>query len=220
MVNILLILNDGDKKMEQLKKHIIELEVQEAVERTKHLLDEGNSPEHILKTGLVPSMDEVGDLFQKGEYFIPELLMAARAMEHCVALLKPLLVKGGIEPLGKVILGSVKGDMHDIGKNLVGIIFESAGFEVVDLGVDVTAEKYVNAIKEHNPIAIGMSALLTSTMLEMKEILDAIKSAGLRDQIKVIIGGAPVNDDYADEIGADFYGDDPQSAKNFVQQFI
>ncbi len=206
--------------MEKLKQLILECDVKEAINRTKLLLEEGKTPEDILRKALIPSMDVAGDLFQKGEIFIPELIMAAKAMQESVAVLKPLFIDNPVKSLGKIILGSVKGDMHDIGKNLVGMVFEGAGFEVIDLGVDVDAEKFKASIKEHNPIAIGLSSLLTSTMLEMKTIIRAIEEAGLRKKIKVLIGGAPVNQAYADEIKADFYGADPASAKNYILRIL
>lgn len=206
--------------MDKLKELIKDGKAPESVERVKALLEEGKGAEEILKQALIPSMDEVGVLFQEGEYFLPELLVAARAMKQAVDVLKPLLVKSGMKATGKIVIGSVKGDMHDIGKNLVGITFEGAGFDVIDLGVDVPPEKYVAAIKEHQPVAVGLSSLLTSTMLVMPDIVEAIKKAGLRDKVKVIIGGAPVTEAYAKEIGADFYGDDPSLAKNYILQLL
>lgn len=202
--------------MEKLKELVIQGEELETVESVKKLLEEGKDPEEILNLALIPSMDKVGMLFQEGELFIPELLMASRSMQKGVDLLKPLLVQSGVKSIGKIIIGTVKGDMHDIGKNILGMIFEGAGFEVIDLGVDVSAEKFIDAIKKHNPIAIGLSALLTSTMINMKSILNAINEAGLREKVKVLIGGAPVTQAYADEIGADFYGPDPTLAKNYI----
>jgi len=135
-----------------------------------------------------------------------------------VAVLKPLLVKGGVKSKGKIVLGTVKGDMHDIGKNIVGMTFEGAGFEVIDLGVDVAPERFVESIKEHRPVAIGISSLLTLTMLEMRNVVSAIISAGLRDKVKILIGGAPVNQAYAREVGADFTSPDPISAKKYIEE--
>jgi 5-methyltetrahydrofolate--homocysteine methyltransferase len=204
--------------MDQLKEFVKDGNAPKAVERVKKLLADGKEPEDILKNALIPSMDEAGELFKKGEYFIPELIVAARAMQESVAVLKPLLVKGGIKSQGKIVLGTVKGDMHDIGKNIVGMTFEGGGFEVVDLGVDVTAERFVKAIKDHQPVAVGLSALLTTTMLEMQEIVNAMRKAGVRETVKILIGGAPVNQAFADEIGADFSSSDPISAKKYVQE--
>jgi len=202
--------------MEQLKKMVIEGEYEKAAARVKVLLDKGTPPEEILKTALIPSMDKVGELYEQGEYFIPELLWSARAMQESINVLKPLLMESGLEPAGTIVMGTVRGDRHDIGKNLVGIIFEGAGFQVIDLGVDIPPDKFVEAIKEYKAIAVGLSALLTNTMLEMDKVVKAIKAAGLRDKVKIIIGGAPVSEAYAEEIGADYYGDDPRSAKNFL----
>jgi len=202
--------------MEQLKKLVIEGEYENAAARVKELLDKNLKPEEILKTALIPSMDKVGELYEQGEYFIPELLWSARAMQESIEVLKPLLVESGVEPAGTIVMGTVRGDRHDIGKNLVGIIFEGAGFQVIDLGVDIPPDKFVEAIKDNNAIAVGLSALLTNTMLEMDNVVKAIEVAGLRDKVKIIIGGAPVTEAYAKEIGADYYGDDPRSAKNFL----
>ncbi len=206
--------------MEKLKELVKDGNNQGTVERVKKLLEEGKDPEDILKKGLILAMDEVGNLFQAGDYYIPDLLVAARAMKQGVEVLKPLLVQSGMEAVGKIVMGTVKGDMHDIGKNLVTMMFEGAGFEVIDLGVDIQPERFVEAIKEHEPIAVGLSALLTSTMLEMKNVIEALKEAGLRDTIKVLIGGAPLTEKYAEEIGADYFGSDPTSAKNFVLKLL
>ena len=206
--------------MEQLKKLVIGGDYEKAAARVKELLDKGVKPEEILKTALIPSMDKVGELYEQGEFFIPELLWSARAMQESIDVLKPLLVEIGVKPAGTIVMGTVRGDRHDIGKNLVGIIFEGAGFQVIDLGVDIPPEKFVEAIKEYNAIAVGLSALLTNTMLEMDNVVKAIKEAGLRDEVKIIIGGAPVSEAYAEEIGADYYGDDPRSAKNFLLEVL
>lgn len=202
--------------MKKLKELVMDGDMDGTVERVKLLLEEGKEADVILKEGLIPGIDKAGELFQEGEFYIPELLVAARAMKEGLEILKPLLVDKGTTSLGKIIIGTVKGDRHDIGKTLVVMTLESAGFEIIDLGVDVPPVRFIDAIKEHSPVAIGLSALLTSTMLEMKNVVEAIKQEGLRDNIKILIGGAPVNDAYAKEIGADFYGDDPLSAKRFL----
>jgi 5-methyltetrahydrofolate--homocysteine methyltransferase len=203
--------------MEKLKEMVIEGYNQETVERINILLDEGKKADDILNNALIPAMDKVGELFSSKEYFIPDLLVAARAMEEGMVILKPLLAEeNNTKSLGKFVLGTVKGDLHDIGKTLVECVLKGAGFEVIDLGIDLPPEKFVEAIKEHNPIAVGLSALLTITMIEMKEVIDAITKAGLRDSVKILVGGAPVNQAYAEEIGADFYGEDPPSAKNYL----
>ncbi len=206
--------------METLKELVKTGKAQETAERVKTLLDQGADPEAIMREALISAMDEVGDLFQQGEYFVPELLVAARAMKHGLEILKPRLVQTGVEPMGKAVMGTVKGDLHDIGKNLVIMALEGAGFEVIDLGTDVDPEKFVEAVREHKPQLIGLSALLTTTMLTMKETIEAIKAAGLRNQVKIMIGGAPVSQEFADEIGADFYGMDSTSGRNYARDVV
>jgi 5-methyltetrahydrofolate--homocysteine methyltransferase len=206
--------------METLKELVKTGKAEETVERVKTLLDQGADPEVILRKALISAMDEAGDLFQQGEYFVPELLVAARAMKHGLEILKPRLVQTGVEPMGKAVMGTTKGDLHDIGKNLVIMALEGAGFEVIDLGTDVDAKSFVEAIREHRPQVIGLSALLTTTMLTMKETIEAIKAAGLRNQVKIMIGGAPVSQEFADEIGADFYGMDSTSGRNYARDVL
>jgi len=155
----------------------------------------------------VPAMAEVGRRFETNEYFVPELLISARAMKASLELIRPLLVAGGIEPIGRVALGTVKGDLHDIGKNLVGAMLEGGGFEVLDLGVNVTPDQFIAAVKERNANIVAMSALLTTTMPAMRSTLEALSQAGVRDRVKVLIGGAPVTQNYAREIGADGYSE-------------
>ena len=191
-----------------------------AVGRVKGLLDEGRAPEAIMNEALIPAMDEVGELFQKGEYYLPEMLIAARAMKSGLEVLRPLLVESGAEPAGRIAIGTVKGDMHDIGKNLVGMALEGAGFEVIDLGVDVPPGRFVEAIEEQKPVAIGLSALLTSTMVSMADVVRAIESAGLRDGVKIMIGGAPVTQVFCDEIGADFYGGDSTEGRDYARSLV
>jgi 5-methyltetrahydrofolate--homocysteine methyltransferase len=165
------------------------------------------SPVTILEEGLIPGMDAVGEGFQAGELFIPEMLLAARAMHAALDVLRPRLVEVGAKPAGKVLLGTVKGDHHDIGKDLVGIMLEGKGFEVIDIGTDVAPEKFVEAVDDEIQI-VAMSALISSTLLFMQETIEALVKAGLRDRVKVMIGGGPVGQDYADSIGADAYGRD------------
>src|SRR5512139_95553 len=187
---------------------------------TQAALGAGEKPEVILKDGLIASMERIGVRFKNGEIYIPEVLIAARAMHAGMAVLKPILSKSGASLGAKVIIGTVKGDLHDIGKNLVVMMLEGGGFEVVDMGIDVPPEKFVAAIKQHQPRVVGMSALLTTTMREMKNTIDAIVEAGLRKQVKAVIGGAPVTEKYAKEIGADGYAADAASAVDLVKSLV
>ncbi|OGP57030.1 MAG: methyltransferase [Deltaproteobacteria bacterium RBG_13_61_14] len=206
--------------MEQLKELIMKGNAKETVERVRKLLEGGSDPGGLLQEVMIPAMDEVGDLFQKGEYFVPEMLVAARAMQQGLTVLKPRLVASGIEPIGKVIIGTVKGDLHDIGKNLAVMALEGAGFEVIDLGTDVAPERFIDAIKEHKPQVIGMSALLTTTMLAMKDTIKAIEDAGIRGQIKIMIGGAPIRQEFCDEVGADFFAPDSTAGRNYARNVV
>jgi 5-methyltetrahydrofolate--homocysteine methyltransferase len=172
----------------------------------------GESPQAILNDACIPAMAEVGALFEEGEKFVPEMLISARAMAAAMTILRPLLVEAGVKNVGKVVLGTVHGDLHDIGKNLVGMMLEGAGFEVIDLGTDVPPQKFVAAVQEHKPDILGMSALLTTTTKAMPVTLQALADAGVRDQVKVIIGGAPITDDFAKKIGADGFAADAGSA--------
>jgi len=180
-------------------------------------LDAGLDPQQLLDDAMVEAMEEIGHRFENNECFVPEMLIAARDMKEGVAVLTPYLADAGVKPLGKVIIGTVRGDVHDIGKNLVRIMMESSGWEVVDLGVDVSPEKYVAAVQEHHPRIVGMSALLTTTMSNMKLIIDALENAGVRDQVKVMVGGAPVTQDYAQRVGADLYALDAAAAAEVVK---
>ncbi|MGQ9768110.1 MAG: corrinoid protein [Anaerolineae bacterium] len=186
----------------------------------KAALAAGMAPEAILKEGLIAAMAEVGRLFEENEYFVPEMLVSARAMQSGLNLLKPYLAEAGAAPAGKVIIGTVKGDLHDIGKNLVAMMLEGAGFEVIDLGTDVSPDKFVKTVMEHKPQIVGMSALLTTTMPAMGSTVKALQEAGLRDQVKVIIGGAPVTDGFARQIGADGYGADASAAVRLAKTLI
>jgi 5-methyltetrahydrofolate--homocysteine methyltransferase len=190
----------------------VEMGVQEA-------LDQGTAADTILNQGLIKAMDEVGRRFEEGEFYVPEMLIAARAMQTGLKILKPHLQETGIKAAGRVAIGTVKGDLHDIGKNLVAMMLEGAGFEVTDLGVDVPAEKFVQAVKDGVQV-IGMSALLTTTMVNMRGVITSIQEAGVRDQVKVIIGGAPVTEDYAKQIGADAFAADASSATRMVRQLV
>jgi 5-methyltetrahydrofolate--homocysteine methyltransferase len=198
---------------------IIEGNKNSAVAGVQTALDEGIEPGKILNEGLIAAMQEVGRLFETGEYFVPEMLISARAMQASVALLKPILGQAGIQPLGTVAIGTVQGDLHDIGKNLVGMMLEGAGFAIKDLGVNVEPEKFVQAVKEGVQI-VAMSALLTTTMPGMKKTIDALAAAGLREQVKVMVGGAPITQAFADEIGADGYSSDASGAARLAKQLI
>ena len=186
-------------------------------EAAQAALAAGTPAAQLLNEAMIPAMGEVGRLFEANEYYVPEMLIAARAMKAGLAIIRPELVKEKVEPKGKVAIGTVKGDLHDIGKNLVGIMVEGAGFEVLDLGVDVSPADFVKAVKEKGANVIGLSALLTTTMPSMKGTIEALQEAGLRGKVKVIIGGAPVTQKYADEIGADGYGRDAAAAATLVK---
>jgi 5-methyltetrahydrofolate--homocysteine methyltransferase len=201
---------------EALAGAIIECNAGKAGELTQKLVDDGVKPVEIINQGLISGMNVVGDRFKKGDMYVPEVMMAAKAMHAGMSIVKPLLVEGESSTTGKVIVGTVAGDLHDIGKNLVGMMMESGGMEVVDLGVDVSPEKFAEAVREHKPQVLGLSALLTTTMLAMKDTVEILKEEGLRDSVKVIVGGAPVTQDFADEIGADGWAPDAASAKDLA----
>ena len=175
-------------------------------------LEAGTPPEDVLYKACIPAMEEVGRLFEEGEKFVPEMLISARAMQTAMGLLKPLLLQADIKTVGTVVVGTVAGDLHDIGKNLVGMMLEGSGFEVVDLGTDVSPQAFVDAVREYEPQVIGMSALLTTTMPSMGATIEALKEAGLREDVKVMIGGAPITQDFADKVGADGFAPDASSA--------
>jgi 5-methyltetrahydrofolate--homocysteine methyltransferase len=179
---------------------------------TEQALREGVDPLKLVNEFMVPAMDEVGRRFECNEYFVPELLLSARAMKSALEIIRPLLTERGTEPLARVAIGTVKGDLHDIGKNLVAAMLEGGGFEVIDLGVNVSPEKFIATVKEKNATIIAMSALLTTTMPAMKTTIDALKQAGIRDKVKVLIGGAPITQKFADEIGADGFSDNAVGA--------
>lgn len=187
---------------------------------TEQALAEGVDPLKLVNEFMVPAMDEVGRRFECNEYFVPELLLSARAMKSALELIRPLLVARGTEPLARVAIGTVKGDLHDIGKNLVAAMLEGGGFEVIDLGVNVSPEKFIATIQEKNATIIAMSALLTTTMPAMKTTIDALKQAGVRDKVKVLIGGAPITQRYAEEIGADGFSDNAVGAVVLAKKSI
>ncbi len=183
-------------------------------------LAKGISPEEILNDGLIAAMKEVGNRFECGEYYVPEMLIAARAMQSGLAVLKPQLAQSGVKAKGKAVIGSVRGDLHDIGKNLVAMMLEGAGFEVVNLGTDVSPERFAQAVREHAPQLVGMSALLTTTMPSMKATIEAIEDIGLRGKVKILIGGAPISEDFAKRIGADGYAPDASRAVTLAKQLL
>ena len=196
----------------KITESLIAGNVDGVAELTKEALDGGSEAQDILEKGLLSGMDVVGQRFKANEMFIPEVLRCAKAMSGAMEILRPLLIESGAAMVGSLIIGTVKGDLHDIGKNLVGMMFEGAGFEVINLGTDVEVQQFVDAVKEHKPSIIGLSALLTTTMPKMGETIIALKEAGIRDQVKVMIGGAPVTVAFAEEIGADGYASNAASA--------
>jgi 5-methyltetrahydrofolate--homocysteine methyltransferase len=197
---------------------IIEGKFADMIAKTNAALEEGLSAEKILNDGLMPGMDHVGVEFKAGNLFVPDVLYSAKAMQAAMNIIRPLLVETGVETAGKVVLGTVKGDLHDIGKNLVGMMCEGAGFEVIDLGNDVDPEVFVEAVKEHRPSILGMSALLTTTLGAMERTIKILEGAGLRDKVKIMIGGAPVNQDFADQITADGYASNAATASELAKE--
>jgi 5-methyltetrahydrofolate--homocysteine methyltransferase len=205
--------------LEEIYQNVIDGQASAVEAGIRAALAQGVVADTILHQSLIAAMDEVGKRFEEGDFFVPEMLIAARAMQAGLRLLKPRLVEGGVQAAGKVAIGTVKGDLHDIGKNLVAMMLEGAGFEVKDLGVDVSPEAYVKAAQEGVQV-IGMSALLTTTMVNMQRTIDALQAAGVRGKVKVIIGGAPVTQTYADQIGADAFAPDASSATRAVRQLL
>jgi 5-methyltetrahydrofolate--homocysteine methyltransferase len=206
--------------MDELKQLVIDGKADKAAALVAKLLDEGGSADALMEQALIPAMDVVGKLFQDGEYFLPELLVSAKAMQKSVEVIKQRSPAGTVTKSGKAVVGTVKGDLHDIGKNLLAMSLEGAGFEVVDLGTDVTAEQFVGAVKEHKPNVVGMSALLSTTMYMMKDVIEAIDKEGLHAGVKIMVGGAPLNDDYAKKIGADFYGPDCIAGRDYARSVV
>ena len=205
--------------IQEIREAVIDGQAKVVVSKVEAALAENVSASSILNDGLISAMAEVGQLFEDGEYFVPEMLIAARAMSSALEILKPYLVDQGVEPIGTVAIGTVKGDLHDIGKSLVAMMLEGAGFEIVDLGVDVAPERFVEAIQNGAKI-VAMSALLTTTMPNMKSAIQAIQEAGLRDETVIMVGGAPVTQAYADDIGADGYSPDASSAVRKAKELL
>lgn len=202
--------------LERISNSVIAGDDAEVAELTRQAIDGGVQPSEIINSGLIKGMNVVGQRFKAGEMYVPEVMVAARAMKAGMELVRPLIVEGDIPTAGKVVLGTVAGDLHDIGKNLVGMMMESGGMTVVNMGVDISAEKFAGAVREHKPDVLAMSALLTTTMLAMKDTIELLKEEGLRDSVKVIVGGAPVTADFANEIGADGWAPDAASAKDLA----
>jgi 5-methyltetrahydrofolate--homocysteine methyltransferase len=204
----------------QIGNKLYEGDDEAVAELTQKALDEGLAAAEVLKGGLLTGMDRVGVDFRDGTLFVPEVLIAARAMHAGMGVLRPLLAAGDIQAAGKVVIGTVEGDLHDIGKNLVGMMLEGGGFEVVDLGVDLSPDGFIEAVKAEQPDVIGMSALLTTTMPSMKRTIEALAEAGLRGNVKIMVGGAPVTQAFAESIGADGYAPDAASAVELARSFV
>jgi 5-methyltetrahydrofolate--homocysteine methyltransferase len=206
--------------LEPIYKAVLEGNKNASTENVQSALDAGIDAGVILQGALIPAMEEVGKLFEAGEYYVPEMLIAARAMQSGLALLKPLLVDSDVKPTGKVVIGTVKGDLHDIGKNLVAMMLEGAGFEINDLGTDVSPDKFIAAINEGGVDILAMSALLTTTMPMMETTIKSVAEAGLKDKVKIIIGGAPVTKEYASKVGADGYAPDASQAASLAKRLV
>jgi 5-methyltetrahydrofolate--homocysteine methyltransferase len=205
--------------IEEIYQNVVDGRNIEVEQGVSEALEQGINADEILKKGLIPAMSEVGRRFEDGEYYVPEMLISARAMKAGLAILKPHLVESGVESAGKLAIGTVQGDLHDIGKNLVAMMLEGAGYEVSDLGVDVKPERFVQAVQDGAQV-IGMSALLTTTMISMETTIKALEDANVRDNVKVIVGGAPVTEQYARQIGADGFAPDASSATRLVNNLI
>jgi 5-methyltetrahydrofolate--homocysteine methyltransferase len=212
-------MSDFSNSYEEISGLLQKGKAKDIVVSVQKALDAGASASDILEKGLISGMGVVGDKFKRGEIFVPEVLIAARAMNNASAALKPALTKAGVKPIGKAIICTVKGDLHDIGKNLVKMMIEGKGIEAVDLGSDASSEKILEAVKSSNAKVVCLSALLTTTMMSMKDTIEALKTAGIRNQVKVMIGGAPITQSFADEIGADAYTGDAASAADVCRSF-
>ncbi len=203
---------------EQISENLMKGKANDVKALVEQATKEGAAPEDILNKGLLSGMSIIGARFKKNEVYVPEVLIAARAMKAGMEILKPLLAEAKIEPVGTVVIGTVKGDLHDIGKNLVGMMLEGAGFQVIDAGINVEAQKFVDLAREHNATLIGASALLTTTMTNMKEVVDVLKGSDLAGKVKIMIGGAPLTQSFCDEIGADGYAPDAASAADLAKE--
>ena len=203
-----------------LKEAVINGDLKGCTILTEVAIQAGHPPQKILNEALVPGMEVVGEKFRCNEVYVPEVLVAARAMKKSLAMLKPLLTQTGVKPVGVAVAGTVKGDLHDIGKNLVCMMWEGAGFEVVDLGADVSPDKFVQAVKDSGAQILGISTLLTTTMLNMRDVIQALERAGVRDKVKVMVGGAPVTQTFANEIGADGFGESAAVAVEKARELL
>ena len=202
---------------EKMSEKVIEGSQDEVADLTQDAIDEGADPQEIISEGLINGMNVVGERFKAGDMFVPEVLMSAKAMKAGMKLVNPLLTEGDRAASTTVVLGTVEGDLHDIGKNLVAMMLESGGMEVINLGVDIEADEFVEAVRENDPDVLGMSALLTTTMMEMQDVIEVLEEEGLREGVNIIVGGAPVTQEFADDIGADGWAPDAASAKDLVQ---
>jgi methylmalonyl-CoA mutase cobalamin-binding domain/chain len=212
--------NTGEELLTELYDKTLTGNGPAVLDLTRTGLSQGMGPETLLYEALIPALEEVGARFERGDFFVPEMLIAGKAMAGALEILRPLLAETGAEAIGTVVMGTVKGDVHDIGKNLVNIMFEGAGFQVIDLGVQVSPEKFVDAVRTHKPDIVGFSAFLTTTMPMFKANLHALTKAGLRDQVIVMVGGAPVTQEYADVVGADGYASDASAAVVKAKELI
>jgi 5-methyltetrahydrofolate--homocysteine methyltransferase len=206
--------------LNDLAQCVINGDVDQVEDRVKSLISSGIDPLSIINDGLIAGMNVVGARFKAGDMYVPEVLMSARSMGCGVELVKPLIAKEDLKSQGKVVIGTVKGDLHDIGKNLVTMMMQSSGLEVIDVGIDVPPEKFIAAVREHKPDILGMSALLTTTMPAMKDTIELLAEEGLRDKVKVIVGGAPVSQEFADYVGADAYAPDAAVATDQCKEFV
>lgn len=209
-----------EAQLKALSQAIIDGKRLDAAELTKQLIEGGTTPKQILNDALIAGMEVIGERYKNCEIYLPEMLTASRAMKAAMEILRPHLVRTGVQPIGRAVIGTVQGDLHDIGKNLVVMMAEGAGFEVFDLGVDVGPEKFVHAVQQHSPQIVGMSALLTTTLPHGRGIIQALEGAGVRDKVKVIVGGAAVTDEWAKEIGADGYAPDAASAVDKCKELL
>ncbi len=206
--------------LEHIREAISQRQKDKVLPLTEEAIKNSIDPEKIIKDGLIPAMDEVGEAFGSGDIFLPEMLASAKLMKEALALVKPLIKKDTTETSAKILIGTVKGDLHDIGKNIVIMMLEGAGFQVVDLGVDISVEKIVDKLKEEEPQILGLSALLTTTMPELRNVINEISSQGLRQSIKIMVGGAPLDSEFAEDIGADGYGPDAAEAVKLAKRWI